>query len=233
MKKSIILILFIWQAFLSFGQELKTKKMKVDEAEGVATFYVLASNDTIKHGTYQIKAYTGNRILLSGTYANNKKVGFWTEQYYGESYAGPKAAGNYDNDIKIGNWTYFNYQGDTVMIYDWTDFKVILNKYCQTNPLNNCPPTCATGRDYFLYEISGYIEEQLMNFEIPEFRTKISITVDKNGAVSDISFSTNEKPQLVIGIEEFIKSFRWIPGRENSEEATSKFEFSIDISNQF
>ncbi len=78
MKKLLIIFLLISQTILSFGQEVKTKKKKVDTQEGTVTFYVLASNDNVKHGKYQIKAYTGNRVLLKGTYSNDKKVGLWT-----------------------------------------------------------------------------------------------------------------------------------------------------------
>jgi hypothetical protein len=252
MKKLLIISLIISQTILSFGQDVKTKKKKVDKQEGTATFYVLASNDTIKHGEYQIKAYTGNRVLLKGTYSNNKKVGLWTEQYYGKDYAGPKATGAYDNDIKIGNWTYFNYEGDTVLIYNWTENKVIFSKLCGTDTKEytviedgkesksklDCPPTCATGSEYFLYEFSRDIGEQADLFKkvgegLFQLKTKISITIDKNSSVTNISYSTDEKNELKEIIEKFVKSYKWIPGKKDGQDVTTKFEFSISLSSQF
>ncbi|MFP5470762.1 MAG: hypothetical protein ACLGGV_04135 [Bacteroidia bacterium] len=252
MKKLLIISLLISQTILSFGQDVKTKKKKVDKGEGTATFYVLASNDTVKHGEYQIKAYTGNRILLKGTYSNDKKVGLWTEQYYGQDYKGPKATGHYDNDIKTGDWTYFNYEGDTVLIYNWTDNKVVFSKLCGTDTKEytviedgkesksklDCPPTCATGREYFLYEFRRDIGEQADLFkkvgnELYQLKTKISITIDKNSSVTDISYSTDEKNELKVIIEKFVKSYKWIPGKKDGQDVTTKFEFSVSLSSQF
>ena len=252
MKKLLIISLLISQTILSFGQEVKTKKKKVDTQEGTATFYVLASNDTVKHGEYQIKAYTGSRVLLKGTYSNNKKVGLWTEQYYGQDYTGPKATGHYDNDIKTGDWTYFNYEGDTLLIYNWTDNKVVFSKLCGTDTKEytviidgvenksklDCPPTCATGREYFLYEFMRDIGEQADLFkkvgnELYQLKTKISITIDKNSSVTDISYSTDEKTELKEIIEKFVKSYKWIPGKKDGQAVTTKFEFSVSLSSQF
>jgi len=237
---------------MSYGQELKTKKKKVDNQEGTATFYVLANNDTVKQGEYQIKAYTGNRILLKGTYSNNKKVGLWEEQYYGKDYKGPKAVGHYDNDTKTGEWTYFNYEGDTVQIYNWTENKVVYSKLCGTDikeytviedgkesKLNlDCPSTCVTGLNYFLYEFRRDIGEQSEHFkkvgnELYQLKTKISITIDKNYSITDISYSTDEKNELKEIIEKFIKSYKWIPGKKDGKDVTSKFEISINLSSQF
>ena len=252
MKKLLIITLLFSQTIFLYGQEVKTKKKKVDTQKGTATYYVLASNDTVKHGEYQIKAYSGNRVLLKGTYNNNKKVDLWTEQYYGKNYAGPKATGYYNNDIKSGDWTYFNYEGDTVLIYNWTDNKVIFSKLCGTDIKEytviednkeyksklDCPPTCMTGREYFLYEFTWNIGEHADLFQKVDdvsyqLKTKIIITIDKNSSITDISYSTDEKNELKEIIEKFVKSYKWIPGKKDGQNVTSKFEFSISLSSQF
>jgi len=252
MKKIFIISLLISQIFVSFGQEMKTKKKKFDTREGTATFYVLASNDTVKQGEYKIKAYTGNRILLKGTYNNNKKVGLWEEQYYGKAYKGPKATGYYENDIKIGDWTYFNYEGDIVLIYNWTENIVVFSKLCGTDTKEytiiedgkenksklDCPPTCMTGREYFLYEFMRDIGEEAKYFEkvgneFYQLKTKISITIDKNSTITDISYSTDEKKELKEIIERFVKSYKWIPGKKDGKDLTAKFEFSVILSSQY
>lgn len=252
MKKLLILLLLIVQTMVLRGQDLKTIKKKDNVQEGTATFYVLENNDTIKHGEYQIKAYSGKRILLKGTYINNKKVGQWEEQYYGSNYKGPKATGHYDNDLKTGNWVYFDYSGDTVQIYNWTNNEVVYSKLCGTDIKEytviedgkeykaklECPPTCVSGRDYFLYEFSRFIRERADLFnstgnEMYQLKTRISITIDKNSSVRDISYSTEEKPELKEVIEKFVKSYTWIPGKLDGKEITSKFEFSVNFSAQF
>jgi hypothetical protein len=252
MKISLIIFLVISQTTISFGQQLKTKKKKVDEQQGTATFYVLANNDTVKQGDYQIKAYTGNRILLKGTYNNNKKVGLWVEQYYGKDYKGPKAIGQYDNDVKTGDWTYFNFEGDTVQIYNWTENKVVFSKLCGIDTKEytviedgvenkiklDCPPTCAAGNDYFLYEFWRDIGEQANLFKkvgnvLYQLKTKISITINENSSITDISYSTDEKNELKEIIEKFIKSYRWIPGKKHGKDVTTKIEFSVNLSSQY
>ncbi len=252
MRKTLIFFLIISQAIISHGQDLKTKKKKVNQQEGTATFYVLANNDTVKQGEYQIKAYSGSRILLKGTYSNNRKVGLWVEQYYGKEYKGPKAIGHYDNDLKTGEWTYFNYKGDTVHIYNWTENKVVYSKLCGTDMKEykviedgkesisklDCPPSCVTGNDYFLYEFIKDIEEQTRYFEkvgngLYQLKTKITITIDKNSSITEIAYSTDERKELREIIEEFVKSYKWIPGKKDGKDVTSKFEFSVNLSSQF
>ncbi len=252
MKQSIIIFLIISQTIISFGQEIKTKKKKVNEREGTATFYVLADNDTIKHGEYQIKAYTGSRILLKGVYNNNKKVGFWEEQYYGKDYKGPKASGRYENDIKTGDWIYFNFEGDTVLIYNWTNNKIVFSKLCGADTKEytiieegkeiksrlDCPPICVTGRDYFLYEFSRDIGEKTEYFKqvgngLFQLKTKISITINDSSIITEITYSTDEKSELKEIIEKYIKSYKWISGMKDGKYLTTKFEFTVNLSSQY
>ena len=252
MKKSFIILFLSILSIMSFGQEFKTKKKKTNEQEGKASFYVLANNDTIKHGAYQIKAYTGSRILLKGHYKMNKKDGLWEEQYYGKRCKGPKATGHYNNDIKVGDWTYFNFKGDTTLVYNWTENRIVSSKLCGTDNKEyrviengeekkiklDCPPTCMTGYDYFLYEFSRDIGNHSKLFKevgnkLFQLKTKISITIDKNCSVTDISYSSTENSELTTFIESFIKSYRWIPGMKDEKYLTTKFEFSVNMSSQY
>jgi hypothetical protein len=252
MKTTLIFSLLFLQTVLLFGQEPKTKKKKVTQGEGTAVFYVLASNDTVKHGDYQVKAYTGNRILIKGSYSNNKKVGLWTEQYYGNEYKGAKASGHYDNDMKTGNWSYFDFEGDTAMIYNWTENRMVFSKACHSDMkeytvINDgkesrstleCAPTCVTGRDYFLYEFWRMMGQQTSLFnnmgnDLYQLKTNISVTVENTGAVTEITYSTDEKTELKKVVEDFVKSYKWIPGKKDGKDVTAKFEFPVRISVQY
>ena len=245
-------MLLISLVFSIVGQELKTKKKKVNTQEGTAIFYVLANNDTVKHGEYVIKAYSGNRILLKGTYSNNKKVGLWQEQYYGKDLKGPKATGHYDNDLKVGEWFYFNYEGDTIQIYNWSENRLVYSKPCGTDTKEytiiedgkenkyklDCPPTCVSGLNYFLYEFKNDIGQYSVHFkkmgnDLYQLKTKISITIDKNSLITEISYSTDEKKELKEIIDKFIRSYNWIPGKKDGIYVTTKFEFSVNLSSQF
>lgn len=252
MKYSLLTPVFIGLTIISFGQDLKTKKKKVEEREGTATFHVLANNETIKQGAYQIKAYTGSRILLKGNYDNNKKVGLWQEQYYGKEYKGPKASGMYDNDKRVGNWVYFNYAGDTALIYNWTENKIVSSNLCGTTSREytiiengkesksqlDCPPTAATGPDYFLYEFTGEIGEKSDYFkkvgnDLYKLQTKISILIDETASVVEVSFSTEERNELKEIIERYIRSYKWIPGKKDGKDVAAKLEFGVSLSSQF
>ncbi|MFC0879004.1 hypothetical protein ACE01N_20585, partial [Saccharicrinis sp. FJH2] len=235
-----------------FGQDFKLKKKSENKREGKAQYYVLASNDTIKHGDYKIKAYSGKRILLEGTYNFNKKTGLWKEQYYGKFYKGPKATGFYKDDNKVGEWCYFGYKGDTVQIYNWSadsliyfkpsDFDnkeyIVIDSSIEQKVKLDIPPTCVGGTEYFLYEFGRDIGDYSQYFknlgnELYSLKTKIILTIDQNGKLTDIAFSTNENKKLENIIKAYIKTFRWFPGEKNSKPLTTKLEFSVNLSSQY
>ena len=252
MKRLLIVLFLLSQTIFSFGQDIKTKKKKVNTQEGKSVFYVLSNNETIKHGEFQITGYSGNRILLKGLYENNKKVGLWKEQYYGKEYKGPKATGYYDNDLKVGEWVYFDYSGDTAQIYNWTTNKLIYSKSFQPETKEyiiieegkesksklDFPPTCISGLSYFLYEFVSNLGDYTEYFNEPkkglfEFKNRISVTIDESSSVKEISYSVNEKPELKKIIEKYIKSFNWLAGIKDGKPVTSKLEFSVNFANQF
>jgi hypothetical protein len=247
----IIILISTFLPSLIYGQEYKTKKKKENTPEGTAYYNVLATNDSIKHGTYMIKAYSGNRVLLEGNYALNKKVGLWNEQYYGKYYAGPKATGNYKDDIKIGKWCYFDYNGDTAQIYDWSGDSIVYFKSCGNDKKEyfviengneiktqlDCPPTCIGGLHYFLYEFKNKIGDYSIFFNntgngLCELNTNIGITVDSKSSVIDISYTTEEKNELKEIIEKYIKSYQWFAGKKDGANVTAKIYFSIRLSIQ-
>lgn len=250
MKKIIILFLLLSHALFSFAQEIKTIKKKLNEQYGKAVYYVLADNDTVKHGLYIMKAYTGTRLLYKGNYDHNKKTGFWEEKYYFTNYKGPKASGHYENDQKTGKWVYFGALGDTVQIYDWTERKMVFFKSCGTDTTEyaviengiekksrlDCPPTCVSGLDYFLFEFERDADvtqfEEIGN-KLYQLKTTISIQIDENNSVQAVSFSTNESQELKDSIEKYIRTFQWIAGKKDGKNISSTFKFSINTSSQF
>lgn len=250
MKKTLLAFLLISQALLSYSQELKTIKKKQNEQYGKAVYSVLADNDTIKHGLYLMKAYTTTRLLYKGNYKLNKKEGLWSEQYYGTNYKGRRAIGYYDNDVKTGKWVYFGGQGDTVQIYDWSANQMIYFKSCGTDTMAytifengaeqksrlDCPPTCVSGLDYFVYEFDRDADAtkfQEVGNKLYELHTKISIQINEQNEVTGVSFSTNESAELKDFIEKYIRSFRWLAGKKNNRTIASKLEFTIHMSSQF
>lgn len=76
MRASLTFILLATSVYL-FGQETKKKTVSNDYPSYKETFYVLKSDQEIKHGEYK-KRY--GRLSVKGQFENNKKTGVW--EYY-------------------------------------------------------------------------------------------------------------------------------------------------------
>jgi len=70
--KNICILLLVFTPIILFGQETKRIKNKVEQE----TYYVLESDESIKHGAYQ-KNYRGGSVMVNGFYKNGVKDGLW------------------------------------------------------------------------------------------------------------------------------------------------------------
>ncbi len=98
MKKSILLITAILLVLISYGQE--TKKLKVKSSSFKETFYVLKSDESVKHGIY--KKEKDNKI---------------------------KVIGYFEQGIKTGIWKYFTFRGEVAQKYDFTNHQLLFDKF--------------------------------------------------------------------------------------------------------
>lgn len=76
MKLNFFLLILFISYYTCFSQELK--KIKVDNGMLSEVYYVLKSNKTIRHGSYELKIF--NEIGQKGQYTNGEKSGDW--HYY-------------------------------------------------------------------------------------------------------------------------------------------------------
>lgn len=261
MNKLILILLVLSNTITLFGQELIQKTEHVNNPEGIAYFYVLKSKPHIKHGEYVIKNYsdeksdnkeeidTTRHTYVTGTYANNKKVGLWKERFESNECAGPKSSGYYENDLKVGEWFYFDCAGDTSQIFNWSENKLVFSKACgedtslytvvedfnETQQQLDCPPSCASTlvhfQNYFCNEVNIYRDQfKRTGFNTYTLKTTITITIDKNTSITEIAYSNRQSQKIKNIIEKIIKEYQWIPAVNDGKNVTSKFSFSINLS---
>lgn len=101
--KSIFTFIIITFSFFTFGQETKKVTIKNKEKDTKEVFYVLVSNDTVKHGEYYL--YHNDNIKIETTYSYGLINGLWTKY---NVYSGKKdEQGNYINGLREGEWKTF------------------------------------------------------------------------------------------------------------------------------
>jgi hypothetical protein len=250
--RRIITITFLLITVISFGQKLKKKKE--NKGSGKATFYVLKSDPTIKHGEYKIKAYSGSAILLSGTYSYGKKVGEWTERYYRKGRE-LKSVGEYKNNLEVGKWSFYNPKGELIQEYDFDKNELIKSRECGDNKtyevyINeklakstlDCPASYIGGREALTYELYKKITRSFDFQSNSKGRTKIDINnsvsffIDEKGEIDNIQFKKEiEIPKLKEFIETQIleRKGKWIAGKLNESKVKSKIEIGIRLKLMF
>ena len=205
MKKFTILLLLI--STVSYGQTFQLTKQKENTRNGKAIYYVLKSDPDVKHGEYKIKSWGGNEILLEGKYDTNKKVGHWTERYYGRTNNGTlKNSGKYQDDQKVGIWTYYDHQGTTVQTYDHSTNQIITSK-------ENSRSEFVGGRSALSYDLNQQIPfpKELNTPGTNKFSidTNVLIELNSDNEIKSVSFT---KP-IGYGIEEIIET--WLRSESN------------------
>ncbi|WP_347375042.1 hypothetical protein [Aequorivita sp. Q41] len=244
-----ILILLLLTATVVFAQ--KTKKVKENAGFGKAKFYVLKSDGVTKHGEYKTTSYTPPfRNVITGTYSNGKREGFWTEKY-DQSGSQIRMQGNYQSDKKIGKWEYYDSRGNLIQEFDFDTNEFVSNSECETDKdfeveLNgvleikklNCPPTRIGGLKIFTKDLYREITKK-SPFEINSSgRTSINIDevlsffISKEGNIENIEYSGKEEnEELAKVINNFLKenNENWVSGILNNEKIKAKISIPIRI----
>lgn len=252
-KEHYLLTVLLFATILSFGQ--KTKKVKENAVYGKAKFYVLKSDETIKHGEYKITSYTPPfRNLVKGKFVNGEKDGLWVEKY-DEGGGQIKVQGNYDHGKKIGEWKYFNSEGKIIQVYDFERDLLITNAECGYNELFEvkvngkteqkrltCPPTRIGGIAIFKKELFREIVNK-SPFKInPKGRTDININetlsffISEEGEIKGIYYSgAEENQELASLINNYLlnNSEGWISGKIDEEKLEAKLTIPVRIRMMF
>ena len=77
-------------------------------------FYVLRSDNNIRHGSYEKKTGFSHTI---GNYKNGTKDGVWTEFSTGSKL---RSRGSYANDARVGIWKFYNWEGELEQEFDFS-----------------------------------------------------------------------------------------------------------------
>jgi protein TonB len=105
-----------------FGQETKKVTVKNDFPDSKEVFYVLKSDNSIKHGSYEIR-YNISGVRITGYYKNGIKDGFWTEY---RKDGNKKNEGLYEGENRIGVWNFYDKNGVLEQKYDYTKKEMLL-----------------------------------------------------------------------------------------------------------
>lgn len=200
-KYLLVLLLFL----PAFASAQKTKKVTVkNESEGfIEKYYVLKSDQTIKHGTY-VKMDSRKNKIESGFYKLGERDSIWTE--YGRWGGNKKTAGHYTNEQKSGPWEFYDHQGKVIQRYDYTTKEVVFDinfedeekfKYPEINGTDTTwlqldQPPVYIGGDMAMFQFIGQNLEYpalarenniqgriLISFDIDETGKAVNIKVDK------------------------------------------------------
>jgi len=118
MRKLLLLFTFILTTTIVFGQSSSTqiKTRENDNPRFTQIFYVLKSDTSIKHGSYQRLGFN-DEIILAGSYKLGKRDSLWVEFLRFSTIITSK--GYYANDKKVGVWEYYDSKGILCLKYDY------------------------------------------------------------------------------------------------------------------
>jgi len=90
-------------------------------------YYVLKSDQSVKHGSYQERIK--KELRISGFYKNGKKDSLWTEYYSADKM---KTRGMYTQGKPSGIWEYYDYDGTLDQKYDISTKEIVFYKTNQS-----------------------------------------------------------------------------------------------------
>lgn len=208
----ILIVLFL--SIYANSQETKKIKNKISRYEK-EIYYVLNSNETIKHGQYEL--YNGKQLIKKGNYKSGNKDGFWTEYIWNgnkvaegfykndfkdstwTTYHGYKSKkrtlGKYEKDKRIDIWNFYNVKGELVQKFDFSN-----NKLTTTDIIKDKSSIGIRGGKYnglifldkspkYIFgvnELSQFISDNFNRPEkVKEGKIIVSAIVNSDGKLSD------------------------------------------------
>ena len=117
--KTHYLILSLIFPILIYGQETIKKTRKLFPSNLTETYFILKSNKSIKHGSYQ-KFNSQGVVLVDGFYKNGQKVSIWNEHDLSGKFI---KSGSYKANKMVGLWNFYDYEGVLEQSYDFSTKK--------------------------------------------------------------------------------------------------------------
>jgi protein TonB len=187
-----LILISVLTTSVTVGQETKKVKNEIEATYTSEVYYVLKSDNNVKHGNYQELGYKGC-VIINGYYKDNKKDSIWTAYFYRTKMV--ESQGRYRNDKKEGTWAeYYNVDDKSVLkskgeyvddqkvgIWEFYDSKSeLLQKYdFDNNKLIYFKPD---EKEYEVKTESGVLKTKLDNplLYIGGINTVFNLVISKN-----------------------------------------------------
>jgi periplasmic protein TonB len=240
MKIYLLIIISAIHTFL-FAQQTEKVTIESENGKQKETYYVLKSNDSIRHGSYQLEVFKNLRV--SGFYKNNQKDSIW--KTYGPNGKKVLSEGLYLNNRKVGEWSYYNIKGvlehkynhtsNTLVYYnsennDSNQKYIILQGADTIQTILDQPPLFMEGSEIIFLYVQDKIKYPRMAIENGiEGNVTITFTIDSTGN----AFGFHVSKGIGAGCdEEALKMVKnipntWIPAVLNGQKVSVKHSITV------
>ena len=116
--KLLLLAFFLLSVTGIYAQETERKKNRLKNGD-VEEFFVLKSDNSVRHGSYERKGEFNRTI---GEYKNGLKEGMWTEYSKGSRL---RSRGAFTNNVQTGVWKFYNWEGELEQEYNFTTKELV------------------------------------------------------------------------------------------------------------
>jgi TonB family protein len=222
-----------------FAQETKKVTKRHYKPKYTECFYVLVSNDTVKHGSYEKRGYEWS---CKGHYKFGRMDSVWT--YYG-SHGKKECEGIYCRDTLRGTWIFYDFDGEVEQKFNFDsnqlvyfisheidkEFKVI-NGTDTLKTILERPPLYFGGIAALARVLQNTIQYP-MDAMVNGISGKVfvSFILDKNGKTSNyrviksVGYGCDEEALRVLKL----LSNNWIPALHNGQTATTEYVIPISF----
>lgn len=239
--KGILLLVTLFISCVLHAQETKDVIIR-NGAKGYSERYrALASDTTIKHGSYRKVDFFSGAPKLMGSYKFGKKDGRWQEFSVWDMFM--VGLGNYTDDVRTGEWTFFSRLNVKEQVYDYTKKKLIFNapdtvkKYTVVNGKDTLKNVLLDSPPLFIGGNVSLMTFVLSNIEIPEVKSTMPIQgdvtmaclVDKTGHAIKIWVKKGLEKHVDKAALDVSKKIpdTWIPGTLKGKPTNSVYLFRI------
>ncbi|RYZ25169.1 MAG: hypothetical protein EOO10_18975 [Chitinophagaceae bacterium] len=118
MRLFLAFVMSISSLNFCYGQETERKVIRSKNGDK-EEFFVLKSDNSIKHGEYEKK---GNYSHVIGSYKNGLRDGMWTEYSTGSRL---RSKGSYVNNERVGLWKFYSWEGELEQEYNFSTKELI------------------------------------------------------------------------------------------------------------
>lgn len=268
MKKTTIYLAIIYAltTLKTVGQEIKKVRIEHKNPLYSEVYFVLKKDIKIRHGNYQKLLYKDcllidgyyrdnkkdsiwteyfwrtETVKSQGSYLNDKKTGFWIENYLVNDKKVLKSKGDYHDDVRKGIWEFYDRNLGLVQKYDFNNNKLLYfkpdDKEYEIKTENGLTKTHLDSPPLFIGGDSEALDA-ILNAKLSY--PKIAMEKETSGTVY-ISFyiDTNGKAidhKIESGIgdgcdEEALRVVKqitdnWLPGYLNGQKVVTKYLFPI------